>query len=770
MNNANKALAKAFEVKLVMRYRLAALVVLLLLTVFLGFQLKDLKLAADPLASMYPQGHAYVPTLKAIKSMAPDPHLLVCILKVKQGDIYNIETLKKIDSITKGIMDIEGIMPGGITSLTKGMVHYYNSAQGLSIESVLGGQWPQTPQEFEALKRRVAVNPMGLGRYIAYDGTAVMITAKLADINQLAQSAYDQIPEKGRPPFEKFKKQQEARFNANLVKALDALKAKEDDARHTFLFMGQEVLTHQMTQMGAIHIGTATGVMLAIIIVLLAVYFRSAAGVVVPLLTMTVSVIWTLGLYSLARIELNPMIILFPLILGILTVALSVLVLQGYVKASHAQEDKDIAIIAAYENTPVRGAILTAALVMAGMFFTHVPMVKSLGLMSLFWLIGAYASVVLLTPSVLSFFPIPAKTDGNAPKAFGYTQGAVRYIMLLIGLAVLAGGGFAYQHIEIGDNVPGTSYVRANHPWNQCFNLLAEKFMGPQQLLVYVKAKKQGGLVDPEAMNAIGDFSSYLVNECGARDSIAFDMMIKVCRWTLMDGNPKWQTLPLTRDQIEGLAGTVFEQGGVEEFIDKTYTQATISPFFPKRDARSIDAYAAKMQAYIDGHPSNALVFKLGGGLLGMTKPLNDATRMAYPIVLAAAILIVLIVGSLVMLSPLKGIAITLSIVVAQVALWIIMVAVGMPLSLAVVSVAAVSIAFGFIFGSALLDSAQTGSVIFMGALVFAATLPFAFIGMQFQAVMMQMFGGMVLAQMITSLLIIPALVSERKSSWKMSR
>jgi hypothetical protein len=122
------------------------------------------------------------------------------------------------------------------------------------------------------------------------------------------------------------------------------------------------------------------------------------------------------------------------------------------------------------------------------------------------------------------------------------------------------------------------------------------------------------------------------------------------------------------------------------------------------------------------------------------------------------------------MLSPLKGIAITLSIVVAQVALWIIMVAVGMPLSLAVVSVAAVSIAFGFIFGSALLDSAQTGSVIFMGALVFAATLPFAFIGMQFQAVMMQMFGGMVLAQMITSLLIIPALVSERKSSWKMSR
>lgn len=753
----------AADVSLVLRYRLPVLIVVLVLTAFFGYALKDLKLAEDPLATMYLQGHPYIPTLKAIKAMAPEPRLLVGTVKVKDGDIYNPETIKKIDAITKGLIEIEGIIPGGLITMTKGMTHFYNTAQGLSISSIMGNEWPQTPEQFEELKRRVAVNPMGPGKYVAYDGTAIMITAKLADINQLAQDAYNALPEKGRPPFAAFKKQQDAQFNAKLVKALDALKVKEDDARHTVLFMGQEVLTHQLTQMGVTHVGTAAGVMCALIIVLLAVYFRSIAGVVVPLVAMGVALVWTLGIYSLAGIELNPLFILFPLVLGLLTLALTVLVLFAYGRAFQGETDKPAAIAAAYGVTPVRGIILTAGLVMAGAAFAPAPAIKALGLMGAFWMIGAYVAVVLCGAVLIAYLPAPKVRALSAAKLPAFS-GAARAVALLVGVLVLAGGGFAYTRLTIGGNVPGTDYIRASHPWNQCFNLLVEKFMGPQQLLVYVKAKKEGGLVEPEALNAISDFSSYLVNEVGARDSIALDLMVKMGRWTMMDGNPKWQTLPLTRDEIEGLAGMVTEQGGVDEFIDKTYTQATISPFFPKHDAQSIDAYAAQMQAYIDAHPSNVLEFKLGGGLLGMTKPQNDATRQAYPLVVLAAIVIGLVVGSLILRSPLKGLAVTLSAAVAQAALWAAMALAGMPISMAVVSVAAAALAFGFIFGAALLETGMPKTTLAMGAIVVAAAVPFMCIGMRFQAVMLIMFGGMALAQMIACLLIVPAIIKERKT------
>jgi len=755
------------DIRLVLRHRVLALILILAVTVVVGFGLKNLKMAADPLASLYAQGHPYADTLKAIKNFTPEARMLVCIVDVKHGNIYNTDTLKKIDSITKGLVDNECLMPGGIISLTKGMMHYYNSTQGLNIESVLGTQWPATPEEFAALKRRVAINPMGLGKYVAYDGTAVMITAKLADINQIAQQAYDELPEKTRPPFEKFKAAQSAKFNAKLVNALEALKAKEDDANHTLYFMGQEVLTHQMTQMGKTHIGAAAGVMCAILIVGLFFAFRSLAGVVTPLIAMGIAVVWSLGIYGWTGMELNPLMVLFPLILGLMSVALCIPVLYAYHRTDPAENDKEKNVVEAYHRVATRRVILGAALVMAGMCIAPVAAMKALGVMGLCWAVGAYVAVLLLTPLLLVFLPAPSKavhSSGMEAAVVEKAAGAWKLAGLGLGIVVLAVGSFAYTRLEIGGNVPGTDYIRTSHPWNQCFNLLAQKFMGPQQLLVYVKADKPGGLVEPEAMNAIGDFSSYLANEGGARESIAYDMMIRMCRWTLMDGNPKWMTLPLTRQEIEGLAGTVFEQGGVEDFIEPTFTQGTISPFFPNRDSRSIDGYAEKMQAYIDQHPVKGLTFALGGGLLGMTKPQNDATRLSYPRIVFTALLMVLVLGALLWRSPLKGFGLALAIGIAQAALWIVMFAAGMPLSLAVVSVAAPAMAMGFIHGSALIDSTPSGSATVMGLLIFAACLPFFFIGMKFQAVMLLMFGVFTLAQTVAGLLVIPALAGGKKS------
>ena len=83
-------------------------------------------------------------------------------------------------------MDVEGVLPGGIISLTRGMDHYENTGEGLDMGSILGMRWPETEKDFEALKRKVAVNPMGPGRFVSYDGTAVMISAPLVDGNEEA--------------------------------------------------------------------------------------------------------------------------------------------------------------------------------------------------------------------------------------------------------------------------------------------------------------------------------------------------------------------------------------------------------------------------------------------------------------------------------------------------------------------------------------------------------------------------------------------------------
>ncbi len=772
----------AWDVPFILQYRVVCIIVLLLITGFFCFQLKNLKMAADPLEPMYPTGHPFLPVMKDIKEMAREPSMLVGILEVKTGDIYNKDTLHKIDRITKALMGINGIVPLGITSLTSGIDHLNNSAEGFSPEPVLGAKWPTTEKEFKALKRKIAVNPMGIGRYVSYDNTAVMITATLADMDQKIQRNYKQLTDKDKEKtsFIKFKKQQTSMFQANLLKGVRDIKKEVDDINHGFYFMGEEILREQMTEMGMRDIPMAGGVMLILAVIVLAMYFKTFQGVFIPLTAMILSILLCLGFWAWQGMIFNPMALLFPLALGLLSMMFSVMVLHQYYRLCNVGREKYRALSEAYSSIPVVGAMMSTGLVMLSLYVIDIPMIKDLGIMGMLWFAATFIVVVFMTPILISFFPmpVPQKTDIKnsifrvlADNLLILSQGNGKYGILVMMIMVFVVGGFCFKSISVGNNTPGPSYIPQNHPWNQCFNRLAEKFIGPYQLLVYVRAKEKGGIVDPEAINAIGDFSKYLINEVGAKDSIAIDMMVKLTRATMMDGNPRWQTISGDKKQIQGLARMVMGRGGVESFIDKALNQATISPFFPTRDARHIDRYATMMQAYIDDHPSDHVEFSIGGGLLGMTKALNDGTRTAYKKAMVAAFSAVFILGILVTRSFLFSLLVSLTLAAAQMMLCTIMRVFDIPVSLITVPALVTAIGFGSAFGYLMchnIAATYQGThgindlkeainfIIFMGMFVFAIFLPWFFIDMKFQSSMATALGLAIMIEAIAVVLCMP--------------
>lgn len=192
----NKTPVKAVLGALIYRFRIPVLAAVLIICALCMVFLKDVKLDEDPMASMYPDRHPFLKGLKPIEKMAPRTNMLVCLLETKNGDIYNTAAINKIDEVTKSLMDCEVINPTSVTSLTKGMDNYIFTANGLNIASVMGSAWPETPEQFKALRERVATNPMGPGKYVSYDGRAAMITANLMSVEQMAQSTWQLLDDK----------------------------------------------------------------------------------------------------------------------------------------------------------------------------------------------------------------------------------------------------------------------------------------------------------------------------------------------------------------------------------------------------------------------------------------------------------------------------------------------------------------------------------------------------------------------------------------------
>ncbi len=772
-----------WHVKLVLRHQIPVLIAVLAATLFFIFQLSHLKLATQPVEGMYPPLHPFLPGLRAIEQLAPRPPMVVLILEVKKGDIYNPHTLKKIDNITRRLIGISGIIPSGITSLTNGIDHLNQSAEGLSPEPVLGALWPETDDDFDKLKRKMAINAMGLGRYVSYDGSATMITANLIDIKQKIKKDFKQLSnsEKVGLSFKNYEAKQIKQFNVNLLKNINALKAKDDDDNHTLYFMGAEILTAQMTAIGKRDIPMAATATLFVIIAFLFLRFKTFKALFIPLSSMVMALIWALGLLSLYQIELNPMALLFPLTLGLLTMAMSTLDLERSCHPFNKKMAKREALIAAYGKRLPAGSVLTVGLIIMSMSITNVPMIRELGYLGLFWLLGSLVSLNLFSPIIMNIlkahkmqvFSHSSLNDSRTGYLFSWlSQGKVRYGLWTLSIGLLIGSFFGIPRLKIGDNIPGPSYVQPNHPWNQCFKKMEEKFMGPNQLLVHVQAGQQGGLLEPEAINGLGDFSSYLKNQGGARDSIAFDMMIKITRATMMDGNPKWLTVPDNRDQISGLANLVMSQGGVESFMDKTFTEATISPFFPSQETDDIERYATKMQAYIDSHPSDRIQYRLGGGLLGMAKIINDGTGHAYKKTLVWSFIVLLIGGTLAAGSLWLSLVIALPIALTQAALWNIMVALSIPVSLPIVPILTIGIGFGFIFGYHLLCNANAllqntfkaiNEILFIALLLFFSLLPWFFVGMRTMSSMAFILGLTLSIEALLAVLIVPAIINRSK-------
>jgi predicted RND superfamily exporter protein len=722
------------------------------------------------------------------------PESLMVIVEVQSGDVYNKETVEKVERISRELVGMAEIKPSGILSLSTGLNHYDNTVEGLMGEPILGRIPPETKEDFQAVKRRVAVNSLGIGTSVAYDGTATLITAPLVDLDTKFETLYKQGV--GNEPFglslEEYKKKAFEAFHERLLGLARDLKAKEEDGNHRVYFAGTRTLAAEMTAMGRAQVPVAAAAMVALVVVVLAGYFKSFQRTLVPVFAFALSVLWGLGLLGAGHHTVNPMAFLFPLMLGILSLVCSALVMNEYDRTRGAPESKMQAIAAACWRAPVVASVLVAGLVIMALLVAGVPMLRELGLFGLFWTVGTFVVVTLACPVMISLLPRPAKADndrsGGVCRALAEglakpSEGSGKVGMSIFLVLILVAGSLSAWKLDVGNNAPGLSYLRSSHPWNQGFRLYAERFNGPYSLSVHVKAKQEEGLLHPEAINEMGDFSNYLRSEGGARESIAFDWIVKMGRMALMDGNPKWWAVPASHQDVAGLSRLLTFPGGLEILVDPSFSQATILSLFAEADAESIDNYVSTMEGYIESHPSDHIEFDLAGGFLATTKAINDGTRKAYAKTLSLALVTVFVLGLFVARSFVLSLIVTLAVSAGQALVLLIMAVLGWPASLAAVPAAVVGVGFGAVLGIYLVRQLQAaggepidsggglvstwgragGGVVFLGALAFAGMLPWFFIGLKFQADMALVLGVTVLAQAIATVLFIPSLTAALK-------
>jgi predicted RND superfamily exporter protein len=305
---------------------------------------------------------------------------------------------------------------------------------------------------------------------------------------------------------------------------------------------------------------------LVILVVLVVLFFsfRHLAAVLLPLVTVLVAVIWSIGAMPLFGIKLSILSTVLPVILVAVGSAYGIHVITHYMEglgeggSSFSREEHRELVFTLLRKIgkPVMLAALTTFAGFVSFCFTTVPPIREFGFFSSFGVVVSFIVAVTLIPALLIIRgpkPMQARTGSPAKQKSGtdspaesipgdpdfsgpslndaLTDGLLgvsrrKHMVLFIAGAVTVVSLFGLSKLII-DNVY-VEYFKTGSDVRRSDYFVREKFGGSKVVNVVVEAGDSGALLMPEVLSAVDGLQTYLQDRVpGVGKVMGFTDLIK---------------------------------------------------------------------------------------------------------------------------------------------------------------------------------------------------------------------------------------------------
>ncbi len=757
--------------RFLLRYRGLVLGVSLAVTLFLGYHLPNTKIQMN-FMDLIPPSHPYTQLARKHARMFGSANVLVVAVEVKSRDIYNVETLNKIDRLTIALLKTSGVNPWQVRSISHPAVRSIQiSGAGIKVLPLFFPGPPKETKDAARIKKAVYTNDGILDFYVSRDDKVALITAGFW----------------------------ESGLNlARMKERLFQLQAQETDANHVIHMTGFPMLFCWIFSYKQ-WIFYITGLTILSIMALLWFYFRTMQGVWIPLFSGGLSTFWALGFAGYLGFTIDLLMIVVFLLITARALSHSVQSMERYHEEYFRLGDKHAAIMQSYLGlfSPALVSIASDGLAILSLAIARIPLVQKLAVLSSFWIFTISVSVVTLHPILLSFLN-PPRHDPKAGKRLSdkiYTginralvqinRGNARYVMAASFVVALLVGVYYSRQLKIGDVSIGKALFYAHHPYNVAYDLVIQHgFVGISSLTIIAEGREPGVFRQVEALNALERFQRHMEKySATAGGSVSGVDIIRQMYRMFEEGVPKWAILPSDSHDIGNMFSYFLMSAGapaLDRLVDKDLQNATITIFFHDYSYDTITGALHRAKEYIATNPEEKIDFRLAGGLFGILAAVNDEVEWSYRWNLILVLGTVFILSFLTYWSLAGALIVMIPSIVAQPLTEAIMYWANIDMNINSLPIAAIGIGIGIDYGYYVLsriteeyprfadvDQAieealmTTGrAILFTGTTLTASVVFWLFFPMKFQAEMALLLTLILFLHIVGALLFIPSMVS----------
>lgn len=633
------------------RFRIVALLVVILLTIFWFYHAYQIRLYDDP-NKWPPQDDPNVLVNDLIQDEFGGANVVTVQLTVKEGDIFNSATLAKIKRIHDELVGMRGVVREYETSLASLKIKYMKGSDECYEIAPLMADAPQSEADIERIKYGVLHNPTIYGSLVSLDAKSTMFLADFRTGEQDSTTDTGRVLPRTDP--------------VTIYKEIKRIIEAESDANTSVVMAGSPIIIGWVNSVSKSYIFPALGSFLLVMAVILGFVFKRVIGIILPLVVGLTASVWAFGIqaFFFGDILKSSSALIAPFIILAGASCHSVVFLrrffdEEYPSAGEAIPALQATVLALF--IPMLVSLITDI----GAFFvlSYVPFknVSLLGSITALGLASVLILFYLLGLPLLSYFPgkVTVQISEQKVNRPGYLESGLAHVIKSLversrtGWAVMAGltgvlviSIFIISRVEPGQNNTYAIHNYLTKSWkgNPIFEMemdIKGKFGAIYPMNILLKAQEEEGLKSPDVMKKIDSFSKYLAKEFPEIHGVSdLPLYVKLMHRFLNAESDQFFCIPEKRATI-GEYLEFYEQGQPGTFdaiMDPDFNKTILAAYTDTTDPKIVRKLIKGARDYAQDHFNGGdIEASIAGGTIGIADAFNRniATWLLWSIILS---------------------------------------------------------------------------------------------------------------------------------------
>jgi predicted RND superfamily exporter protein/outer membrane lipoprotein-sorting protein len=591
--------------------------------------------------------------------------------------------------MTDGFLAAPGIVRSSVVSLAAPRAKGIEAtADGMAVRPLLETV-PRTPAEVDALRALLRVNPVYTNAVVSPDERTVAVFAEFTEDAQGFGGIMDRI----RPIVDR---ERDGTVDIH-VGGLPVFVAEVErySQRMAVLFPLAVLIT------GLIHYEA----------------FRTVQGLVLPLVTALVAVVWGLGIMRLAGVPMDVFNGTTPILILAVAAGHAVQILKRYYEEYHrlrsgtALAPREASRAAIVESiTRIGPVMLTAGIVAAIGFLSLVVFgittIRTFGVFTGLGILSALVLEMTFIPALRSVLPAPGEREGRRERerrpwdrvtdtmaACVLGPGRRRLYAALAVLLVVCGIGIGRV---VTDNSM-RSYFFAGLPFQADDRALNARLAGTNTLYVLVEGGDEDAIKSPDVLRAMAATQRFLEQDPIVGKTISIADFVRRMNRAMHGDDPAYDAIPDTRELVSqylllyGLSG---EPGDLDAYVDYAYRSANVWVFVKTDSSARLEALTARLGPFVRAAFGDRVRVRLGGSV-AETAALNEVMVRAKVLNIVQISAVILAITALVFRSLVGGLLVLVPLLLAVLVNFGLMGLAGIRLSIGTSLISAMAVGIG---------------------------------------------------------------------------